>query len=180
MLGFDCGMWSLFFFFFFYSFSMWGLVPWPGSDLGPPALGVQSLSHWATREVLSVFLFFNQCVLCLFLKSLSTPRLWRLWKSLYFLLEAFLFYLLQLGIWSTWAYLDLVWGRCFPHGCQVDLVPFIEYDYKSWSRVCVDQTVLFCYPKGDFKPRMSQGPEGCDYENSSTRWGWRERLCGPH
>ena len=146
---------------------MWGLVPWPGSDLGPPALGVWNLSHWATREVLSVFLFFNQCVLCLFLKSLSIPRLWRLWKSLYFLLQAFLFYLLQLGIWSTWAYLDLVWGRCFPHGCQVDLALFIEYNYKSWSRVHVDQTVLFCYPKGDCKPRSHKALKAVTMETAA-------------
>ena len=32
----------------------WGirdLVPWPGIEPGPPALGTQSLSHWTTREV---------------------------------------------------------------------------------------------------------------------------------
>ena len=28
------------------------LVAQPGIKLGPPALGVQSLSHWTTREVL--------------------------------------------------------------------------------------------------------------------------------
>ena len=31
--------------------SMWDLVPWPGVESRSPALGVQSLSHWATREV---------------------------------------------------------------------------------------------------------------------------------
>ena len=31
--------------------SMWDLVPWPGIEPGLPALGVQSLSHWTTREV---------------------------------------------------------------------------------------------------------------------------------
>ena len=30
---------------------MWDLVPWPGIELRPPALGVHSLSHWTTREV---------------------------------------------------------------------------------------------------------------------------------
>ena len=30
---------------------MWALVPWPGIEPGPSALGVQSLSHWATREL---------------------------------------------------------------------------------------------------------------------------------
>ena len=35
-----------------FSCGMWNLVPWPGIEPGPPALGVRSLSHW-TREVLT-------------------------------------------------------------------------------------------------------------------------------
>ena len=34
--------------------SMWDLVPWPGIDPGPQALGAQSPSHWATKEVLKL------------------------------------------------------------------------------------------------------------------------------
>ena len=30
---------------------MWDLVPCPGIELGPPALGVWSLRHWTTRGV---------------------------------------------------------------------------------------------------------------------------------
>ena len=30
---------------------MWGLDPQPGIELGPPALGEWSLSHWTTRKV---------------------------------------------------------------------------------------------------------------------------------
>ena len=33
------------------SYSIREIVPWPGTEPGPPALEVQSLSHWATREV---------------------------------------------------------------------------------------------------------------------------------
>ena len=33
------------------SCSMWDLVPWPGIELRPPALGVWSLDHWTIREV---------------------------------------------------------------------------------------------------------------------------------
>ena len=33
------------------SCSMWDLVPWPGVELKPPALGLRSLSHWTPREV---------------------------------------------------------------------------------------------------------------------------------
>ena len=32
------------------SCSMWDLVPWAGFEPGPPALGVQSLSHWTMAE----------------------------------------------------------------------------------------------------------------------------------
>ena len=34
-----------------FSCGMWDLVPWPGIKPAPPALGVQSLNHWTTREV---------------------------------------------------------------------------------------------------------------------------------
>ena len=34
-----------------FSCSMWDLVPSPGIEPRPPALGVQSLSHWTTKEV---------------------------------------------------------------------------------------------------------------------------------
>ena len=30
---------------------MWDLVPWPGTEPRPPALGAQSVNHWTTREV---------------------------------------------------------------------------------------------------------------------------------
>ena len=33
------------------TYSMWDLVPWPGFEPGPPALGAQSLSHWTSRKV---------------------------------------------------------------------------------------------------------------------------------
>ena len=34
--------------------SMRGLIPWPGTEPGPPVLGALSLSHWTTREVPAV------------------------------------------------------------------------------------------------------------------------------
>ena len=39
-----CGLWAL-------SCSLWDLVPWPGIEPRPSALGMRSLSHWTTREV---------------------------------------------------------------------------------------------------------------------------------
>ena len=41
-------------------FCTWDLVPWPGIEPRPPALGTQSLGHWTTREVqqsLKIFFF---------------------------------------------------------------------------------------------------------------------------
>ena len=38
---------------------MWDLVPWPGIEPRPPALGAWSLIHCATREVLT-FLYFKK------------------------------------------------------------------------------------------------------------------------
>ena len=34
--------------------SIWNLVPCPGVEPRPPALGAWSLSHWTTREVLDI------------------------------------------------------------------------------------------------------------------------------
>ena len=41
---FSCSMWNL-------SCGMWDLVPWPGIEPGPPALGGQSPNHWTKRDV---------------------------------------------------------------------------------------------------------------------------------
>ena len=49
--GLSCSMQTL-------SCSIWDLVLRPGIEPRPPALGAQSLSHWATREVPSVPRFF--------------------------------------------------------------------------------------------------------------------------
>ena len=36
---------------------MQDLVPWPGIEPGPPALGIWTLSHWATRKSLPEVIF---------------------------------------------------------------------------------------------------------------------------
>ena len=38
----------------------WGLLPWPGMEPGPPALGAQSLIHWTSRE--APWLSFRICL----------------------------------------------------------------------------------------------------------------------
>ena len=40
-----------------FSCGMWDLVPWPGLEPWPPALGVQSLSYCTTRGVSHVLIF---------------------------------------------------------------------------------------------------------------------------
>ena len=42
------------------------LVPWPGIELGPPALGAWSLSQWTTREVP---LWSTKCAITLYLRK---------------------------------------------------------------------------------------------------------------
>ena len=37
--------------------SMWDLVPWPGIEPRPLALGVQNLSHWTTRKAPEILKF---------------------------------------------------------------------------------------------------------------------------
>ena len=49
-----CGMWTLCCGLWIHSCDTWDLVPWPGIEPGPPALGVWSLSHWTTREIPSL------------------------------------------------------------------------------------------------------------------------------
>ena len=40
--------------------SMWDLVPWPGIDSGPQALGAQSPSHWEPKKSWSWFVITTQ------------------------------------------------------------------------------------------------------------------------
>ena len=51
------------------SCGMWGLVPHPGVEPGPSALGLGSLSHWTTREV----------IICTVLKLMFW---WCVWRSI--------------------------------------------------------------------------------------------------
>ena len=63
---FSCGMWTL-------SCGMWDLVPWPGIEPGPPALGAWCLSH-CTNQGGPGFLIFFYLFLFIFLK-------WPLWEA---------------------------------------------------------------------------------------------------
>ena len=59
---FSCGIQTL-------SCCMWDLVPWPVIE---PSLGVQSFSHWTTREVQCVFLWLERQLV--FLRFLAECR----------------------------------------------------------------------------------------------------------
>ena len=50
-----------------FSFRMWDLIPHPGMETGPPALGVQTFSFWTTRksQVLALFQKFYMYYLIL-------------------------------------------------------------------------------------------------------------------
>ena len=39
---------------------IWDLVSYPGIELRAPALGTQSLSHWTTKEVPEILIFFKK------------------------------------------------------------------------------------------------------------------------
>ena len=47
------------------SCSMWDLVPWPGIEPWPPAVGLRSLSHWGTTTE------FPHCLLCVYYFSIA-------------------------------------------------------------------------------------------------------------
>ena len=51
---------------------LWDPVPWSGIRPGPPALGVQNLSHWTTRKVLKILWSFP-CSSCLHLTQPTSP-----------------------------------------------------------------------------------------------------------
>ena len=70
-LGLGCSMRTL-------SCSMWALAPWPGIEPGPPALGLQNISHWTMSDnPLSVVMWELRLRACS-----QTPALWRPFWSL--------------------------------------------------------------------------------------------------
>ena len=57
------------------SYIMWDLVPWPGTEPTPPALGVWSLSPWNTREVPLFWTLIQHCPIhVLFVMRKCTAR----------------------------------------------------------------------------------------------------------
>ena len=57
---------------------MWVLVPWPGIEPRPLALGTQNLSHWTTREVpIALFISFVTLDKSTNLSDPLSPPPWR-------------------------------------------------------------------------------------------------------
>ena len=60
-----------------FCFSMWDLVPWPGTKTKPPVLGAWSLRHWTTRKVPC---YFKYPYFIFILKSTEKGKWsWRTW-----------------------------------------------------------------------------------------------------
>ena len=53
-------LWSLLWHAKPFNWDIWDLVPWPGMEPGPPALGLWSLGHWTTREIQYLWFFKEQ------------------------------------------------------------------------------------------------------------------------
>ena len=60
----------------FLSCGIWNLVAWPGIKPGSPAWGVQSLSHWTTREVPSLG-FYQGCLIISLPSILCSQTPWK-------------------------------------------------------------------------------------------------------
>ena len=74
---FNCNIWKVPLKFFFLTFTLWPchsacctLVPQPGIEPLSPALEVQSLNHWTSREV-PLFLFYFALMVLIFLFCVS-------------------------------------------------------------------------------------------------------------
>ena len=66
------------------SYEMLDLVPWPGIEPQPPALGVRSLSHWTTREVPCYLLLpTKKMSLTIWLYKNEVPSHWSCWPLTY-------------------------------------------------------------------------------------------------
>ena len=63
------------------SFRMWALIPQPGMEPGPPALGVQSFSLWATREVPCTRRFFRSFICIIPFYPQITPPISTIWRT---------------------------------------------------------------------------------------------------
>ena len=64
-----------------FSFRMWALIPQPGMEPGPPALGVQSFSLWATREVPCTRHFFRSFICIISFYPQITPPISIIWRT---------------------------------------------------------------------------------------------------
>ena len=112
-----CHILAQFVYLYLFIFTFWHvacgiLVPWPGIEPMPPALGAQNLNHWTTREVQHYFFFLNSLFWNnyeSYLGSSAGP------SSLYFL-----------SLWTSWSTFMLLMP--FPllfdviiHGCSAFL-----------------------------------------------------------
>ena len=115
---------------------MWNLVPWPGIKPGPPALGVQSLGHWTTREAPLSSLYSPHPALsqCGFAVDLFSPVMLYIWwtQSCFPLLANFL---------------DDVTGDFLHFWCpwSVSVELFLVTYWASWIDLIFLSTLVFLF-----------------------------------
>ena len=145
---FSCSMRTL-------GWSMWDLVPWPGTKPEPPALGVGSLNYWLTREIpilsllspsfssLSYYLIFTalsielryvyqpslyQLICCLLSHRYSPPSSYPLLLNL---LKKSIFLLLHLFISYFYTFISIYSLYCFSNchavSCYCCTVKWFNY-----------------------------------------------------
>ena len=119
---------------------MWDLVPWPGIEPRPPALGAWSLSHCTTREVPGpcIYLFLLNCILpnlCYWnLDFFFGPRNFPLRSDSYLSLT----FSLKLPVCTVCSACDrslccwcsatlLCWTLCNPVDCSMTGLPVLHY-----------------------------------------------------
>ena len=119
---------------------MWDLVPWPGIEPRPPALGAWSLSHCTTREVPGpcIYLFLLNCILpnlCYWnLDFFFWPRNFPLRSDSYLSLT----FSLKLPVCTVCSACDrslccwcsatlLCWTLCNPVDCSMTGLPVLHY-----------------------------------------------------
>ena len=158
------------------SCSMWDLVPWPGVELKPPALGLRSLSHWTPREVPGQTSSHRQYVrtpnqrpwpsVSLKASTLSHPPPSLFPQGPRLLLFLLLHHLYQ-GPWPF-----------FAHACEAGC-PVITADitmYLQWLCVCSVETKSDSYPTSWVV--ACQAPLSMDFPGKKTGVGCHLLLQG--
>ena len=103
---------------------MWDLVPRPGVEPGPPALGAWRLTHWTTREV-SIILMVRKL-------SLRNPEPAQITQLVY--AETKLHYITWASHSSPLLYFICIWLMCLCT-CSIKNIPHADLNLASYASV---------------------------------------------